>query len=93
MIIKELNADVVTVCFEKNEILDLSNLLTHLPEGNCMEDYPLIKGIHQICNLALQGWFDFGEFEKTDKKYQDYKDEVRKNERATGKEEINEINS
>lgn len=73
MIIKVLNADVVTVCFEKNEILDLSNLLTHLPEENYMEDYPLIKRIHQICNLARYGWFDFGEFEKDDKKYQGYK--------------------
>ena len=72
MIIKSLNTDVITVCFDKDEILDLSNLLTDLPEGNYIKNYPLIKKIHQTCNLARHGWFDFGEFEKLDKRYQDY---------------------
>jgi len=47
-------------------------LLTALPEEIYMEDYPLIKKIHQTCNLSRYGWHDFGEFKERDKKYQEY---------------------
>ena len=72
MNIRDLSKHGVTVTITDDELLELNNILSDLPDDEYLPHYPLLKKIHQLYNLVFHGWHSFGEFEKRDNKYQAY---------------------